>query len=185
MPKPHTIALTRFPKWRYKHIFEKTFIHILSIAVGFLAGLAAVFIKNSTYFIESVLEQGIVNSRNQLYFILPLIGLTLVYLYVKFIHREKLEHAISSILFALSRKNGVISLKKIYIPLITAPLTVGFGGSVGLSGPAVASGAALSSNFGRAVTCERQNPLPVDRLCFGRRYSFHFPGPHSGHHFRG
>lgn len=150
MPNPGTI-FTRFLKWRYKHISEKTFTYVLSIAVGFLAGLAAVTIKNSTYFIESLLEQGIVISRNQLYFILPVIGLTLVYLYVKFIHREALEHAISSILFALSRKKGVISLKKIYTPLITAPLTVGFGGSVGLLGPAVASAAALSSNFGRLL----------------------------------
>ena len=36
-----------------------------------------------------------------------------------------------------------------YFPLITAPLTVGFGGSVGLLGPAVASGAAISSNIGQ------------------------------------
>ncbi len=150
MPNPGTI-FTRFLKWRYKHISEKTFTYVLSIAVGFLAGLAAVTIKNSTYFIESLLEQGIVLSHYQLYFILPVIGLTLVYLYVKFIHREALEHAISSILFALSRKKGVISLKKIYTPLITAPLTVGFGGSVGLLGPAVASAAALSSNFGRLL----------------------------------
>ena len=33
--------------------------------------------------------------------------------------------------------------------LITAPLTVGFGGSVGLEGPTVATGAALGSNFAR------------------------------------
>ncbi len=34
-----------------------------------------------------------------------------------------------------------------YIPLILAPITVGFGGSVGLLGPAIGSGAALSSNI--------------------------------------
>lgn len=35
--------------------------------------------------------------------------------------------------------------------LITAPLTVGFGGSVGLEGPTVATGAAIGSNFGRVL----------------------------------
>jgi CIC family chloride channel protein len=35
--------------------------------------------------------------------------------------------------------------------LITAPLTVGFGGSVGLEGPTVVTGAAIGSNFGRAL----------------------------------
>lgn len=151
MPNRSSILFTKFLKWRYRHISNKTFTHILSIVVGFLAGLAAVVLKNGTYFIESTLEKGIVISSNELYFILPIIGLTLVYLYVKFVHRKKLEHAISSILFALSKKKGIISYKKMYTPLITAPLTVGFGGSVGLLGPAVASGAAISSNFGRLL----------------------------------
>ena len=123
----------------------------MSVVVGFLAGLAAVTLKNITYFIESLLETGIVFSNNQLYFVTPIIGLTLVYLYVKFVHKEKLEHAISSVLFALSKKKGIISAKKIFLPLVTAPLTVGFGGSVGLLGPAVASGAAISSNVARLL----------------------------------
>ncbi len=141
--------LTRFLKWRYEHISDKTFIHMMGVLVGLLAGLASVVLKNLTYFIQSTLETGIVFSNQGLYFILPIIGLTLVYLYVKFVHREKLEHAVSSILLALSRKKSNIDLKKIITPLVTAPLTVGFGGSVGLLGPAVASGSAISSNLGR------------------------------------
>lgn len=139
----------RFLRWRYKNISNKTFTQILSVIVGFLAGLASVTLKNLTYFIESLLEKGIIFSDNQLYFVIPIIGLTLVFLYVKYVHREKLEHGVSSVLFSLSRKKGILSVKQIYTPLITAPLTVGFGGSVGLLGPAVASGAAISSNFGR------------------------------------
>lgn len=148
---PHQInnLLTQFFRWRYKHISNKTFIHIMSVAVGFLAGLAAVTLKNTTYFIESIVDQGIEFSSTQLYFISPIVGLTLVYLYVKYVHKKKLEHAISSILLSLSKKKGIISVKNIYTPLITAPLTVGFGGSVGLLGPAVASGAALSSNLSK------------------------------------
>ena len=148
MPNQKNKYFTRFLKWRYKHISNKTFTHIMSVVVGLLAGLAAVTLKNITYFIESLAEKGIVLSGNELHFILPIIGLTLVYLYVKFVHKEKLQHAISSILFALSKRKGMIPFKKIYTPLITAPLTVGFGGSVGLLGPAVASGSAISSNLG-------------------------------------
>ena len=148
MPSFFKVLLARFQKWRYKHVSDKTFVHMMGVVVGLLAGLASVTLKNLTYFIESSLEKGIVFSSNQLYFILPIIGLALVYLYVKFVHKEKLEHAVSSILFALSRKKGNIPLIKIITPLITAPLTVGFGGSVGLLGPAVASGSAISSNLG-------------------------------------
>ncbi len=151
MPTRVQQLFAKFLKWRYKNISNKTFTHILAIAVGLLAGLASVTLKNLTFFIQSILENGIVFSSNQLYFILPIIGLALVFLYVKFVHKEKLEHAVSSILFALSKKKGIIDLKKFYTPLITAPLTVGFGGSVGLLGPAVASGSALSSNLGRLL----------------------------------
>lgn len=153
--QPHSL-LTRFLKWRYKHISHKTFTHLMSVVLGFLAGLAAVTLKNATYFIESALDRGVLFLSEEIYFILPIVGLTLVYLYVKYVHKAKLEHAISSILFALSRKKGLIQAKKIVTPLITAPLTVGFGGSVGLLGPAVASGAAISSNISRMLHISSQ-----------------------------
>ncbi len=117
--------------------------------VGLIAGLVAVTLKNLTFFIRALLEKGIAITENQLYFFLPVVGLTLVYLYVKYIHKHPLGHAVSSILLALSKNKGFLAIKKIYAPLITAPLTVGFGGSVGLLGPAVESGSALSSNISR------------------------------------
>ena len=109
---------TRFLKWRYKHISNKTFVQLLSLLIGLLSGLAAVTLKNLTYFIESFLDQGIVFFENQLYFVLPVIGLTLVYLYVKFVNKHPLGHAVSSILFALSkRRKGLLPLKKNICPL--------------------------------------------------------------------
>lgn len=149
MPNKKKTLLTKFLKWRYKHISNRTFVHLMSIVVGFLAGLVAVTLKNTTYFIQSILAKGIVVSENQLYFILPIVGLALVFLYVKYVYKKPIQHAISSIIFALSKKGGLLKAKNIYAPLITAPLTVGFGGSVGLLGPAVKSGSALSSNLSR------------------------------------
>ena len=143
--------LTRFLKWRYKNVSNKTFVHVTSLIVGFLAGLVAVTLKNTTYLIQSLLKAGIIFSENQLYFILPIVGLALVFLYVKFVHRQPLQHAVSSIIFSLSKKRGLLPVKDIYTPLIAAPLTVGFGGSVGLLGPAVQSGAALSSSLSKIL----------------------------------
>lgn len=124
-------------------------MYILSILVGLGSGLVAVTIKNITFWIQALLENGIIFSKNQLYFILPLVGLFLVYLVLKYVFKKETEHAISSILYALSKRTGIIANYKMYVPLITAPLTVGFGGSVGLLGPAVASGAAISSNISK------------------------------------
>ena len=154
MPKQSLIK--RFHIWRYKHISKKNFVFLLSLIIGLLAGLVSVTIKNITYAIEAALEKGIIFSQNQLYFILPVIGLLLVYLFTKYITKKPIEHAIPSILYSLSKKGGVLARTKIYYPLIAAPLTVGFGGSVGLLGPAVASGSALSSNLSQLFHIDRK-----------------------------
>lgn len=149
MPTTKKTKLTQFLVWRYKRISNKNFVFILSVLVGLLAGLASVTLKNITFAIQEGLESGIIFSKNQLYFILPIIGLLLVFLFVKYINKKPIEQAIPSVLFSLSKKSGIIERSKIFYPLITAPLTVGFGGSVGLLGPAVASGSAISSNLSK------------------------------------
>lgn len=142
--------------WRYKHISEKNFLFLLSLIVGLLAGLISVFVKNITFAIEAVFEKGIILSENSIYFILPIIGLFLVYLFVKYISKKYGDHAIPTILYSLSKKDGILNKKSIYFPLITAPLTVGFGGSVGLLGPAILSASAASSNLGRLLHIDRK-----------------------------
>ena len=129
---------------------------ILSLVIGLLSGIVSVTIKNITFTIESIFEKGIILSQNSIYFILPTLGLLLVYLFVRYISKEPIKHAIPSILFALSKRDGIINRKSIYYPLITAPLTVGFGGSVGLLGPAIASASALSSNLSRILHIDRK-----------------------------
>jgi len=148
MPKTQT-RLKQFLKWRYKHVSQKNFTFILSGLVGFLAGLTAVTLRNITFYIESILESLRALTSNQWYFVLPFIGLMLVYWFVKYVTKKPISHAIPSILHKLSRRAGIIERSKIYIPLVAAPLTVGFGGSVGLLGPAIASASAISSNIGR------------------------------------
>ncbi|UOB15985.1 chloride channel protein [Abyssalbus ytuae] len=159
MPNHKKSLLTRFLIWRYKNISNKNFLFILSILIGLLAGLAAVVLKNLTFTIQAFLEKGIVFSKNQLYFILPSIGLILVYFISKYILKKTPEHAIASIIYSLSKKTGLIPFSKIYVPLITAPLTVGFGGSVGLLGPAAASGSAIASNVSRLFHVESKTRI--------------------------
>lgn len=148
----------KFFKWRYKHLTTQQFIYALSILVGFLAGLGTVIIKNLTHFIQSILQDKmIVDYHHSLYFIFPLIGLVLVYLIQKYIIRQKIGHAIPSTLFSLSKRKGLIERYKIYASLITAPLTVGFGGSVGLQGPAINTGAAIASNIAQFFHTSSRN----------------------------
>ncbi|MCZ6595090.1 MAG: chloride channel protein, partial [Bacteroidetes bacterium] len=138
--------------WRLKNISHKQFVFILSMVVGFLAGLAAVVIKNGTHFIQLLLEGNLIQEyHTAFYFVFPIIGLVLVYLIVKFIIKVQPAHGIPATLYAISKKKGFMERFQMYGSLIAAPITVGFGGSVGLEGPTVASGAAISSNLSRLL----------------------------------
>lgn len=145
--KPKRI-LRKFLIWKYKHISERQFIYILSILVGLFAGLGTVAIKNITHFIKEILEGNLIKEiHTTLYFVFPVIGLFIVYFVIKYIIKRKIHHGIPSTLFSISKRNGIIEPYKIYASLITAPITAGFGGSVGLQGPAVSTGAAIGSNI--------------------------------------
>ncbi|WP_199269121.1 chloride channel protein [Polaribacter sp. L3A8] len=136
--------------WRYKYISEKQFIYILSILVGFLAGFGAVILKNLTHFFQHLLEGNLVRDyHHAFYFLFPIIGLTIVYFIIKYVIRNKVSHGIPSTLYAISKRKGIMKRYQMFGSILTAPITVGFGGSVGLEGPTVATGAAISSNVAR------------------------------------
>ncbi|PKP28803.1 MAG: chloride channel protein [Bacteroidetes bacterium HGW-Bacteroidetes-18] len=150
MPVSSKKLFLKFLKWRYQHISNKQFTHIASAVIGFLAGLGAVILKNLTHLIQNLLEGEFIKQMHQaFYFIFPIIGLLIVYLFIKYVVRKKVGHGIPSTLYAISRQKGIMPRHQMWASLISAPLTVGFGGSVGLEGPTVATGAALGSNFAR------------------------------------
>ncbi len=134
---------------RAKHIGQKQFVLILATLIGFLVGLAAVIIKNLVHLIEKLTE--LIADKTHLYMalIFPSIGILLAVVFVKYINRRPVQHGIPGVLYAISRKNGQINRHNLYSSIITSALTVGFGGSVGLEGPIVATGAAVGSNVGR------------------------------------
>ena len=132
--------------WRYKHISERQFVYVLSILVGFLAGFGTVILKNFTHYIQLILTIDFLQRyQNSMYFIFPIIGLLIVAIIKKTWLTKHIGHGISTTLYAISKRKGIIPKYNIYASLLTAPLTVGFGGSVGLQGPAVSAGTALAS----------------------------------------
>ncbi|APU67909.1 Chloride channel protein [Christiangramia flava JLT2011] len=142
--------LHKFLSWKSKHLTHQQFLMMLSAIIGFVAGLFAVIIKNLTHLIQHLLEgEFIANYHEAFYFIFPVIGLLIVWFIIKFILRKNVGHGIPTTLYAISRQKGIMKRFQMYASLITAPITVGFGGSVGLEGPTVATGASLGSNISR------------------------------------
>ena len=142
--------LKRLLIWRLRHIKDKQFIMILSVVIGILAGLGAVIIKNLVHLIKNLLTSSFaLDYQNYLYFAYPAIGILIAVLFVKFIIKQHVGHGIPSVLFAISKTKGIIKRHNIFSSIITSSFTVGFGGSVGLEGPTVATGAAIGSNLGQ------------------------------------
>ena len=150
MPTQKKSLLTKFLLWKTKHVGHRNFVYFLSILVGLIAGLGAVILKNSTHFIQHLMENKVVsNYHHPFYFLFPLVGLSLTYLVKKYVIRQEFGHGIPSTLRAIAKKKGIMRQYQMFSALLTAPLTVGFGGSVGLEGPTVSTAAAISSNISR------------------------------------
>lgn len=140
----------KFAVWKTQHLTNHQFLMLLSALIGFIAGLVAVTIKNLTHYIQQLLEgELIINYHTAFYFIFPIIGLALTVLIVKFALRREIGNGIPTTLHAISRRKGIMQRFQMYASLLTAPLTVGFGGSVGLEAPTVVTGASISSNISR------------------------------------
>ncbi|WP_010134333.1 chloride channel protein [Ochrovirga pacifica] len=150
MPHRKRSLFNQFLIWKYKHISPENFVYIISVLVGFLAGIGAVTLKNLTHFIFEFLRTGFIKEIHMgFYFVFPIIGLCLTLLVIKFVIRKKIGHGIPSTLYAISKRESIMYRYQMWASILTAPLTVGFGGSVGLEGPTVATGSALGSNFAR------------------------------------
>lgn len=145
-----TKLVIKVSEWSNRHLSHQQFLMILSAIIGFTAGLGAVVIKNLTHYIQGLLEGNLViNFHHAFYFIFPVIGLSLTLFVIKYIFKKDIGHGIPSTLYAISRRKGIMRSFQMYASIITAPLTVGFGGSVGLEGPTVATGSSLGSNISR------------------------------------
>ncbi len=142
--------LVRFLFWKSKHLNNRQFILILCAIIGIVSGVMAIFIKKLTLLIQFLLGTGVVSSYHRaFYFVFPTIGFLIVYFLLKYVVKKRVEPGISYTLYAISKLKGIIPSYHIYASLITAPFTAGFGGSVGLEGPMVISGASFSSYLSR------------------------------------
>jgi len=142
--------LFKLIKLKERFLSHHQFVVILSALIGFGAGLVAVLLKYSSFFIQKLIEDGMFTTFHQVYyFIFPVLGLVLTYLVLKKILKVRIGQGISSTLFAISQRKGFVKRVQSYASLITAPLTVGLGGSVGLESPTVATSASLGSILSR------------------------------------
>lgn len=139
------------------NLTKRQIMGVLAAFVGFAAGFAAMLLKNMVHFISHQLHSlSQTEYLNYIYIIAPIVGILLTLWFIKFILRRPIGHGVPGVLHSISRSNGYLAPHKMFSSLIASSLTVGFGGSVGLEGPIVGTGAAIGSNVGRKFRLSRK-----------------------------
>ncbi|MDX9964188.1 chloride channel protein [Desulfobacter postgatei] len=114
--------------------------------VGIFAGLAAVALRLS---LASVLEYLAPYRQYAWAFILPGIGAMLSFLFLDKVVREGAGHGVPEVIYAVSRRGGLLRLRSTFSRLISSFLTIASGGSAGPEAPVVMSGSAIGSNIAK------------------------------------
>ncbi|MBR1785036.1 MAG: chloride channel protein [Bacteroidales bacterium] len=150
-------------RWRLRHMSEQGVLLLLSVVVGLLAGLAAVGLKTLVGWSGRLVTSAFADGSSLVVGLLPMLGILLTMLFVKYIVRGDIGHGLPTVLLAISRAHSRLPAKNMYTSLIASTLTVAFGGSVGLEAPIASTGSAIGSNIGRFF---HLNPKSV-RLLLG------------------
>jgi chloride channel protein, CIC family len=145
MDKKSKSRLDNFLIWRSRYLDDRHFLLVLAVIIGIGSALAAVLLKRSVHFVEAWVRS-IRPAENLLMLIFPLIGIFLTVLYVRIFVKDNIGHGISRILYAISRNKGVMKVHNMWSSMVACTITAGFGGSVGMEAPIVATGAAIGSN---------------------------------------
>ena len=141
--------LRRFLIWRAQNLDTSTFLVLVAVVTGLISGLVAVVLKNAAHAVRELVVAERLNDIYQVaYFLFPLVGISIVMVLrrsLKWRMREGIPMALSSI----AKDGGIIPRSAMYTSFVGSAFTVGFGGSVGLEGPTVGTGAAIGSNLAR------------------------------------
>jgi len=135
-----------------RHINQRRLILALSLVIGLLSGVAAILLKNLTHFVEHRSKAMLLGDHSSdLAFLLPLGGILVTVVFVKYLLKQDIGHGVSKILFSISKRKGHLKAHNTWSSMLASSITVGLGGSVGLEAPITLTGASIGSNVGRLL----------------------------------
>ena len=146
--------------WRVKHISNRNFLIVASIIVGIISALAAIVLKlwvHSLQYLTTVVAH--YQSVKFVYIVLPLCGITITFLIIRYLFKGKLDKGLSSIIYDVSWNSGNVQPRKTWSHVLTSGITVGFGGSAGLEAPIAVTGSAIGSNVSKWLQLGRNERI--------------------------
>lgn len=136
--------------WRKNHLSDKQFTLVLAFFVGLLSALAAYVLHTLIHLIQSLVSMQLnIDSSNWLYLVVPVVGILLTMLFVRYVVRDNISHGITRILYAISSKQSRLAGHNCWSSVAASAITIGCGGSVGAEAPIVLTGSSIASNLGQ------------------------------------
>jgi CIC family chloride channel protein len=163
---------------------EHTFMIIIAIVIGVLAGLAAIGIRaliqaisNISFTGDGNLLENIMSTSWYWIIIIPIIGGLIVGPIIHFFAPEAKGHGVPEVMQAILLKGGVIRGRVAFVKTITSAITIGTGGSVGREGPIIQIGSSLGSIVGQffRVPSRRLKTLVAAGAAAGIAAAFNAP----------
>ena len=156
----HQGMMTKIVAWQKEHISDRQMTLILAFVIGLLASLAGYFLHGIVHEIQVLLTAGFVkNTYNLLFLLLPIVGIYLTSLFIKYVVRDNISHGITRVLYAISTKNSKLRGHNCWSSVVASGITIGFGGSVGAEAPIVLTGSAIGSNLGQIFRMDKKTMI--------------------------
>jgi len=146
-------------KWAIMRSDGRLIVIAMAGLVGICSGLAAVALNRSLHFLSHMLH----GAHHQWWsFAIPAVGASLSAIFLNHVLNERAGHGVPEVVYAVTRRGGLLRLRSSYSRLISSCLTIGSGGSAGPEAPVVISGAALGSYIAKIFSLrERQRIVLV------------------------
>ena len=135
---------------------EHTFMIIVAIIIGILAGFAAIGIRFLIHEIsilsfpgENSYLQNIIDAPWYIKVLIPVVGGLIVGPLIYFFAPEAKGHGVPEVMQAILQKGGKIRPRVAAVKALASAITIGTGGSVGREGPIIQIGSSLGSTIGQ------------------------------------
>lgn len=152
-----------------------------AVISGVLIGIAASLLKWLIRQI-SLLCTGEFNSDgvNWSLLILPVVGIVLTWMLVRYVFRHPLEHATEQLKGMIAAKRPDLPGKITVAPILASSVTLGFGGSAGSEGPIAFAGSAIGDWVSRLLGLDNQHRLLLLACGAGAGIAAIFKAPMGG-----
>lgn len=136
--------------WVHQKLTPRQFLFFSSILVGISAALAAVVLKFVVHYAHDLILYDYQLSGQFIWYLaLPCLGILLTVLFVQTHLNGKLGRGAANVLRAIAKKSSFLPRDQMYSHVVSSALTVSLGGSAGIEGPIITTGAAIGSNYSK------------------------------------